>query len=152
MTAKNDITGDSIISKANTKAYNDNYDRIFGDTRPKRGSYIQDKETGKLISAQEWYEKYGQERGEAPFIITDIPAYQSPITGKMITSRKERAEDLKRSGSRPYEGFEAEKKEADRIRAENDQKFESKIPDMLQKTANDIKYGNTKPCKDPLIF
>jgi len=30
MTAKNEHTGDSIISKAQSDAYRDNYDRIFG--------------------------------------------------------------------------------------------------------------------------
>lgn len=30
MAAKNDITGANIVSKSSTKAYEDNYDRIFG--------------------------------------------------------------------------------------------------------------------------
>jgi len=30
MASKNDITGDEIKSKASNKAYEDNYDRIFG--------------------------------------------------------------------------------------------------------------------------
>ena len=30
MTARNDITGDSIATKGTTDAYRDNYDRIFG--------------------------------------------------------------------------------------------------------------------------
>jgi hypothetical protein len=35
-TAKNDVTGDSIISKPPSKAYSDNYDRIFmGNKKPK---------------------------------------------------------------------------------------------------------------------
>ncbi len=29
MATKNDITGDSLISKANTKAFEDNFDKIF---------------------------------------------------------------------------------------------------------------------------
>ena len=33
MAAKNNITGDSIISKANTKSYSDNYDLIFSETK-----------------------------------------------------------------------------------------------------------------------
>ena len=36
MAAKNDITGDSIISKVNSKAYEDNIDKIFGEERQKR--------------------------------------------------------------------------------------------------------------------
>jgi hypothetical protein len=30
MAAKNDITGDSIASRVNSKQYEDNFDRIFG--------------------------------------------------------------------------------------------------------------------------
>jgi hypothetical protein len=36
MAAKNDITGDSIISKVNSKAYEENIDKIFGEERQKR--------------------------------------------------------------------------------------------------------------------
>ena len=36
MAAKNDITGDEIKSKASTKAYEDNYDRIFGKKKKER--------------------------------------------------------------------------------------------------------------------
>jgi len=39
MTAKNDVTGDAIKSKSATKAYTDNWEKIFGDkelkTEPK---------------------------------------------------------------------------------------------------------------------
>ena len=39
----------------------------------------------------------------------DLPGYESPTTGKWIEGRAARREDLKRSGARPYEGFEVEK-------------------------------------------
>lgn len=31
MASTNDITGDRLVSKGNTKAYDDGYDRIFGN-------------------------------------------------------------------------------------------------------------------------
>lgn len=34
--AKNDVTGDNLISKANSQAYSDNYERIFGHAKHKR--------------------------------------------------------------------------------------------------------------------
>lgn len=34
MASKNDITGDSIQTKATSDAYRDNYDRIFGKKEP----------------------------------------------------------------------------------------------------------------------
>ena len=34
MAARNDITGDSLITKASSDAYRDNWDRIFGKKKP----------------------------------------------------------------------------------------------------------------------
>ena len=48
----------------------------------------------------------------SPMGIVDIPAYESPATGRWITSRSERREDFKRSGCREWEGIAAEKQEA----------------------------------------
>ena len=39
----------------------------------------------------------------APHVIHDMPAYQSPIDGRVITGRAARREDLKRSGCVPWE-------------------------------------------------
>jgi hypothetical protein len=38
-----------------------------------------------------------------PMIISDIPAYASPIDGRMITSRSERRDDLKRNNCVEFE-------------------------------------------------
>lgn len=62
----------------------------------------------------------------------DFPAgggreYVSAATGKYITSNKQRTEDLKRSGCRPYEGFAQEMKHAQKIRAEEDRKSDAKL-------------------------
>ena len=32
--AKNDITGDRLVSKANTRAFDENFDSIFGTKKP----------------------------------------------------------------------------------------------------------------------
>lgn len=53
----------------------------------------------------------------SPFIHADLPPYESPIDGRIIDGRRARREDLARAGCRPYEGFEQEKKEADKIQA-----------------------------------
>jgi hypothetical protein len=49
-----------------------------------------------------------------PLVIGDLPSYRSPVTGLWVDGRVQRREDLKRSGSRPYEGREQELKEAAR--------------------------------------
>jgi putative FmdB family regulatory protein len=50
----------------------------------------------------------------APAGFPDIPAYESPASGRMITSRAERREDFKRTNTREWEGLAAEKSEAAR--------------------------------------
>ncbi len=53
----------------------------------------------------------------APMAQFDIPnweAYESPATGKLITSKAERRADMKASCCRDWEGMESEKKEAAR--------------------------------------
>jgi hypothetical protein len=50
----------------------------------------------------------------APMVWGDLPAYESPVTGQMVEGRVQRREDLKRTNSRPWEGLEAERKEAER--------------------------------------
>lgn len=51
------------------------------------------------------------------FIQPDLPGYQSPVNGQWIEGRKARREDLLRTGSRPWEGLVAERKEAERANA-----------------------------------
>jgi hypothetical protein len=53
-----------------------------------------------------------------------MPAYQSPITGKWIDTPSQRRDDMARSGSRPWEGLDSERKVAD-SRA----KYEAKTAD-----------------------
>lgn len=36
MTARNDVTGDRIKSRTNTKKFNDNFDRIFGKKKEQK--------------------------------------------------------------------------------------------------------------------
>jgi len=62
-----------------------------------------------------------------------MPAYQSPITGKWIDTPSQRRDDMARSGSRPWEGMDSERKVA-----ENRVKSEAKASeDSLEKAAVD---------------
>lgn len=67
------------------------------------------------------------------FIQPDYAGYESPVTGEWIEGRKARREDLKRTGSRPYEGFAQEKKEADKYRAEQDRKLDTLAEKMAHR-------------------
>lgn len=63
----------------------------------------------------------------APYSVVDIPAYQSPVTGRWVNSRAQRTEDLKRSGSRPWEGMEQESKVAQTRAKDEEKKADAKI-------------------------
>jgi hypothetical protein len=66
------------------------------------------------------------------FVQKDI-AYESPTTGKVITSHKARKDDLRRSRARPWEGMHVEKQEADRKRAYIDAKHDAKLEDASRR-------------------
>lgn len=55
-----------------------------------------------------------------PYVQADIPDYVSPASGKLVSGRKQRREDMKRTGSRPWEGIEQEKREAAKGQAEQE--------------------------------
>jgi|TARA_B110000914_G_scaffold182011_1_gene164607 hypothetical protein len=46
MTSYNDITGDALVSKSNTKNFRDNYDKIFSS--PKKGKKEKSSNERKL--------------------------------------------------------------------------------------------------------
>ncbi len=64
---------------------------------------------------------------KGPLVFGDLPEYQSPVTGLIVSGRRARREDLKRTGSRPYEGFQQEAKEAARRRAYVEQKTDASL-------------------------
>lgn len=88
--------------------------------------YVWDKATKQLVEVSA-----GKPRA-LHFIQDDLPGYDSPIDGKWIEGRKQRREDLKRSNCRPWEGKEAELKEAARKRAA----YEVKLDHLAEKMAH----------------
>lgn len=79
---------------------------------------------------KKWEEKQVWEGTKAPDLITDIQpwdAYVSPASGKLITSRKERREDMARTNSRPWEGLSVEKQEAHRRKQYEEQRNDARL-------------------------
>lgn len=60
-----------------------------------------------------------------PMLWLDLPAYDSPIDGRMIEGRVARREDLKRHGCIEFDP--GMKQDADRNRRNDDQKLEASI-------------------------
>ena len=73
---------------------------------------------------------------KGPLIVGDLPGYLSEGTGLWVEGRAARREDLKRSGCRPWEGLEQERKEA----ARRDRYAEEKLDASLTKTASETFY------------
>jgi hypothetical protein len=63
---------------------------------------------------------------EGHFVMGDLPAYESPVDGRVIEGRAQRREDLRRTGCRPWEGREQETKEAQRRKAYQEQHLEKR--------------------------
>lgn len=65
-----------------------------------------------------------ENRVQVHAVHNDLPGYESPVTGKWIEGKKARREDLKRTGSRPYEGRKAEMEEVRRFHVEQERKLD----------------------------
>lgn len=91
-----------------------------------RTRYIQLKD-GSLVEARESSEPLGV------LIVPDLPGYQSPVTGLWVEGRAARREDLKRTGSRPWEGLDSEKREAQRQTQYHEQKVDAQIHDSASR-------------------
>ena len=74
----------------------------------------------------------------APLVIPDLPGYQSPVTGLWVEGRKARREDLKRTGSRPWEGLAAEKAEAARQRAYAEKQADRKLEEAVRRAYHQL--------------
>lgn len=164
MTAKNEHTGDLIRTKYSS-AYRDNYDQCFRDENTeKKGKWIKDPSSSarSIYVSDEQFEKMHKERenrkrvyvGGFPALHT-FKSYNSPVTGELIEDASQERNHLKQHNCRIYEGFEQEQRVADAHKAEVDSKFESKMLDAMDKTANDLKYNMVEradPTKPLNIF
>lgn len=97
----------------------------------KGGKVIAEFHNGELVHAEPEY--YG-EPADTHLVVPDLPGYVSPVTGLWVEGRAARREDLKRTGSRPWEGLEQEQKEVARQRQYEEQRTEQRI-DAAVRTA-----------------
>lgn len=140
MASKNDITGDLIMSGKVTESFKSGYDRIFGDKKPTRGRFIQDPETGNLVSEIEYYEKRAEVEEKNRSKTIEAPAihwfkeYKSPVSGRVIDSPSKERDELDRHNCRIFEGGDAEKKAANQAKAEKKQKAKKELRELMHKT------------------
>ena len=72
----------------------------------------------------------------APLIFGDLPEYVSPVSGLVISGRRARREEFKRTGTRPWEGLAQEKQEA----ARREQYAERRLDESLTRAASEAFY------------
>lgn len=94
-----------------------------------RRRWVWDRNLKKLVEV----DLNARTEQRAPMVVGDLPGYVSPVTGLWIEGRKARREDLKRTNSRPYEGFSQERKEAERRVAYEEQKRDTRLHDAASR-------------------
>lgn len=102
-----------------------------------RRRWVWDRALGKLVEV----DTTARTEQRAPMVIPDLPDYVSPVTGKLVSGRRQRRDDLRRSNSRPWEGKEAEVKEAARRIAYAEQRRDAK----LEHTARTLYHQKLTP-------
>jgi hypothetical protein len=93
-----------------------------------RRRYRYDPNLKKLVEIVE-----APARRVVPHVSGDLPAYQSPASGKWVDGRRARREDLKRTGCRPWEGLGSEKRAADAYWADIAKKSDSKLEEAAHR-------------------
>ena len=67
-----------------------------------------------------------------------MPSYQSPVTNKWIDTPSQRRDDLKRNGSRPWEGMAVEKQEAARRKQYEEQRQDAALTKSVEQAYRDL--------------
>lgn len=107
-----------------------------------RRRFVYDEKTKAMVEVS-------VDRVQAPrgtLIMGDIPEYVSPVTGQLVSGRKQRREDLKRTGSRPWEGMESERKHSAKLAAEVERRNDA----TLDRTAREV-FNQLPPSKRRLL-
>lgn len=70
------------------------------------GDYWYDLESGRIEGTDKVHEARHAQRVSGVAIIRDLPAYKSPVDGRVIDGRTARREDMARSGCREVDPTE----------------------------------------------
>ena len=136
--SRNDITGAEQKTKAATPEYREGHEKIFGNKKPQRGRWIQDPESGELIPASEYVSR---ETKAGMILVKGFDAYESPVSGEVISNHRQRDRDLKASGCRQYEGKTQELQEVAKFKAEKNRQLEQKVTNTLEHAYYEIEHG-----------
>ena len=95
-----------------------------------RRRYVYDPDLKEMVEVNLNY----RQEPMGPAIFGDLPGYQSPVTGKWVDGKRARREDLKRTGSRPYEGRKIE----EQIVKSRQESEDRKLDQIIEKHVVDV--------------
>lgn len=75
------------------ESFSEGYDRIFGNKKAVRGSFVWDESQKKFVEKSDYYGETN-----APYIQADIQPYKSMVTGEVIQGRSQHRAHLKSHG------------------------------------------------------
>lgn len=101
--ARGMVVNEPIVSQAQTKAFDEGYERTFGDRKPQRGRWVWDAERGKLVSAEE-YVPPASRSGTGIMVDRFMEGARAP-DGTDISSRAKRKAWQSASGTADYSDF-----------------------------------------------
>lgn len=112
---------EAVVSQANSKAFEDGYDRIFGkDRKPERGSFVFDPEQQKFVPAGEY--RPPERALDAPIMAGRFYENTVSTEGEDLGSRRRHAEYMRRHGVAMLSDYthHLEKKREERVRFLNE--------------------------------
>jgi hypothetical protein len=80
----------------------------------------------------------------APMVVPDIPDYVSPVSGKLVSGRRQRRDDLKRTNSREWEGMQSEINEARRRVRYEEQRSDARLHEAVAKSYHQLSPAQRK--------
>lgn len=128
--------GEGVVSQANTEAFEDGYERVFGSPRAERGSWVWDVSQGKLVPAEDY---------QPPSMAVDAPVlagrfYENTVAtdGTDIGSRKKHREYMRVNGVTAASDYSAEYRE--RVKRSAERASEMHLNDVVGRAV----YEHTK--------
>jgi hypothetical protein len=101
--ARGMVNNEPIVSQAQTKAFDEGYERTFGDRKPQRGRFIYDPAQGKCVPADDY--RAPERAADAPILSGRFYENTAATDGVDIGSRAKHRAYMKDRGLAPADDF-----------------------------------------------
>ena len=132
--ARGMVVGEAIQSQAQTKAFDENWDRMEHHDDGKRGRFVWDPVQQKLVRP---YEREESHALHAPIMVDRFMEGAHTVEGVDIGSRRKREEYMRRTGTAPADDFSPQYLQ--RVRSEADaadtRRVEAAVTEQFERAA-----------------